>query len=210
MAGFESKLFLHMLGIFLDIETTGLDSTRHCPIDIAFKIIDLSTGNVKGSYQSVVKQSWEKWEMRDPASIKINGFTWEDIIQGKEIGVIREEIVAMFSQHKIQRGGAAFICQNPAFDRAFFNQLIQVYKQEQLNWPYHWLDLASMYWAMYVNQMRQSGNPLPEKISLSKNDIARHYQLPVEGHPHKAMKGVEHLIACYQAVLKFDFSRGEP
>ena len=44
-----------MLAIFLDIEATGLDPQRHSPIDIALKIIDTSTGEVKGSYQSIIK-----------------------------------------------------------------------------------------------------------------------------------------------------------
>ena len=136
-----------MLAIFLDIETTGLDPKIHQPIDIAFKVIDPSTGEVKGDYQSIVKQSQERWDERDPISIEINGYTWEEVQSGKEPDVIAKEIIEQFTEFKVQRGKAVFICQNPAFDRGFFTHIIDVYTQENLNWPYHWLDFASMYWA---------------------------------------------------------------
>lgn len=197
-----------MLGIFLDIETTGLDSTRHYPIDIAFQVLDLSSGKRICSYESVVKLSWEMWEKKDSNSIKINGFTWDEISRGKEFSVIKAEIIAYFTQLQIQRGSAVFICQNPSFDRGFFNQILDVYTQEKLNWPYHWLDLASMFWAIYASHVYQEGKHLPEKMSVSKNDIAQYYQLPEERDPHRAMNGVDHLIICYQAVLKIDFNRG--
>lgn len=194
-----------MYGIFLDIETTGLNSAVHRPIDIAFKIIDLSTGLFKGEYQSVVRQPFEVWEAKDPASIEINGFTWEEVSCGKDPAIISSEIITLLCNVPIQRGAAMFICQNPAFDRGFFNQLIDVYAQERLNWPYHWLDLASMFWAMLVRQATFAGTPLPERVSFSKNDIARTNNLPEEVEPHRAMKGVNHLIMCYQAVLGVKF-----
>lgn len=109
---------------------------------------------------------------------------------------------------KSSRGSAVFICQNPAFDRGFFNLLVDVYVQELLNWPYHWLDLASMFWANIFVKARNSGIPLPDKISLSKNDIAKYYDLPPEENPHKAMRGVDHLILCYRKVL-ISFSEGK-
>lgn len=192
-----------MLGIFLDIETTGLNAAKHAPIDIAFKVLDLSTGELKGSYQSIVKQTEEVWQKRDPSSIVINGFTWEEVASGKEPSEVNKEIIAILTQLQIQRGNAVFICQNPAFDRGFFNQIIDVYVQELLNWPYHWLDLASMYWTVCVIAAKREGRPLPEKMSLSKNDIAKVYQLPPEQDPHRAIRGVEHLIECYKAVLGF-------
>src|ERR1700722_21027167 len=100
-----------MLAIFLDIETTGLDPKIHQPIDIAFKVIDPSTGEVKGDYQSIVKQSQERWDERDPISIEINGYTWEEVQSGKEPDVIAKEIIEQFTEFKVQRGKAVFICQ---------------------------------------------------------------------------------------------------
>lgn len=190
-----------MLGIFLDIETTGLNSLRHSPVDIALKILDLSTFNPIGSYQSIISISQEAWEKRDPMSVEINGFTWDRTLSGKKPDAVGKEIIGLFTSLEIQRGSAVFICQNPAFDRGFFNQMVDVYVQELLNWPYHWLDLASMFWAMRVASLNKAGEPLPEKITLSKNEIAKAYGIPPEMTPHQAMGGVDHLIECYRAVL---------
>jgi DNA polymerase-3 subunit epsilon/oligoribonuclease len=194
-----------MDGIFLDIETTGLDSFRHYPIEIAFKVVNLSTGELKASYESIIKQSEEAWAGKDPHSIEINGFTWERVQTGKEPAIVGQEMFALLCGVNIQRGSAVFVCQNPSFDRGFFNQLIPVLTQEQKNWPYHWLDLASMFWAMQIAPLLRTGKT-PEKIALSKNSIAENYQLPTEESPHRAMQGVEHLMLCYQAVFGIDFA----
>jgi oligoribonuclease len=190
-----------MRSIFLDSETTGLDPQKHRVIDIAFKIIDVSTGELIASYQSIVKQPYEDWEKHDPISVQINGYTWEKIVTGKTPEVVSQEIIKIFTEAGIQRGKAFFICQNPAFDRGFFTQLIDVYTQEKLNWPYHWLDLASMYWALLVQKHHQGNIRLPETMNLSKNEIAKACNLPPEVEPHLAINGVDHLIQCYSAVL---------
>lgn len=190
-----------MNAIFLDIETTGLDTKIHRPLDIAFKVLDAHTHELKSSYQSLVKWPQEVWEARDLNSIEINGYTWEDVCKGNEPESIRESIEKIFEETHIQRGQAVFICQNPSFDRAFFNQLIPVYSQEKLNWPYHWLDLASMYWTKQLQKTLRDKKILPEKMNLSKNAIAVASGLPVETSPHRAINGVNHLIQCYLTVL---------
>ena len=190
-----------MRAIFLDMETTGLDPLRHRAIDLAFKIFDVTANLALDSYQSIIKITPEAWELRDPSSVEINGFTWEQIQTGKEISAVKEEVVQLFTNLQVQRGHAVFICQNPSFDRGFFSQVIPVYMQEQLQWPYHWLDLASMYWALLNQKCHLAKTALPEKLILSKNEIAKEHQLPIEMLPHRAMKGVEHLILCYEAVL---------
>lgn len=186
-----------MLAIFLDQETTGLDPLKHHVIEVALKVIDLTTGDVVTEYQSVVKQPQAVWDQRDPKSVEVNGFSWDDVKQGKELSVIRGEIIAAFTELRVERGRAVFICQNPAFDRPFFSQIIDVYTHEKLRWPYHWLDLASMFWAVKFHN-----SSVPDKISLSKDDIAKSFQLPKEERPHRAMNGVNHLIMCYNQVLK--------
>lgn len=192
-----------MLGIFLDIETTGLDFFRHRAIDFAFKIVDLSSGTVRSSYQSVVKQTKITWDKRDPKSVEFNGFSWEKVQTGKEESQIKFEIIDQFHQSEISRKNAVYICQNPAFDRCFFSQIIDPYTQESLNWPYHWLDFASMYWAIRVDRLRRGIEAIPDELSFSKNAIAEYFHIPKETSPHCALNGVNHLIECYQKVLGF-------
>lgn len=198
-----------MQAIFLDTETTGLDPFSHRLLEIAFKVVDVPSGYEKLTYQTIVKQPVDVWEKRDPASIEINGFTWDKVQLGKEEAIVRQEIIQIFNDLKISRGTAVYICQNPAFDRNFFAQLIAVYTQEQQHWPYHWLDFASMYWALQVKGFQDTQTPFPSEISLSKNAIAQHYQLPIETTPHSALNGVDHLLLCYRTVVGFDENKKE-
>lgn len=188
-----------MLGIFLDSETNGLNIRKHHIIDIAYKIIDMQTGKALSSFETPLFISYEEWKKSDPLSLEINGFTWDDVKKGMEVQQAAEAIKLSFRQCGIERGKAVFICQNPSFDRPFFSQLIDVDVQERLNWPYHWLDLASMYWSKCIRE----GRHFPWDTGVSKNTIAAALGLPLEVTPHKAMNGVNHLILCYKAVVGF-------
>jgi oligoribonuclease len=193
-----------MQAIFLDIETTGLDPYRHRVVEIAFKILDPQTGEVRLTYQSIVKQPDGVWDSRDPSSVEINGFTREKMLLGQEEVVVKQEIVQIFTDLKIERGKAFYVCQNPSFDRGFFSQIVDVYTQENHHWPYHWLDFASMYWALQVQDYKNT--QFPTEINLSKNSIAEQFELPTETLPHAALNGVNHLILCYEKVVGFKAS----
>lgn len=192
-----------MQAIFLDTETTGLDPMIHRILEIAFKVVDISSGYVIMTYQAIIKQPFEIWERRDPSSVEVNGFTYEKIQVGKEEATVRLEIMQIFEDLKIARGSTIYICQNPAFDRNFFSQLFDMHTQEQKQWPYHWLDFASMYWALQVKAFREIGEPFPHDFKLSKNAIAQRHQLPEEPCPHSALNGVDHLLLCYRTVIGF-------
>ncbi len=188
-----------MFGIFLDIEASGLNAKKHRALEIALKIIDLPSGRFVDSYESIIKQPRDVWERSSKESLQINGITWEKTLQGKPEEEVAAELIALFLRLGIHRKNAAFICQNPSFDRAFFSQLIDPDVQEAYGWPYHWLDLASMHWAIGM----QGNGPLPWETGLSKDKIAARYGLAPENKPHSATNGVDHLIACYQAVVGF-------
>ncbi len=192
-----------MIGIFLDTETNGLNSHIHKIIEIAFKIIDLTNGNVKQEFESLIAQPIEVWEKSDQESLRINGFSWEEVCKGKIPRHISQTIIDIFTRWGIRRKKAVFICQNPSFDRVFFSQLIDPDTQELLSWPYHWLDLASMYWALTLDKAKRKLSPFPWETGFSKDLIAMQYKLPEEAKPHRAMNGVDHLILCYEAVVGF-------
>lgn len=192
-----------MLGIFLDTETNGLNAAHHRVLELALKIVDLSNGIVLEEFQTLVNQGVENWEKSDPESLRINGFKWEEVSQGKAPKAISQEIIDLFAKHGIRRKKAVFICQNPSFDRVFFSQLIDADTQELLQWPYHWLDLASMYWALSLNKAKVKEGPLPWETGFSKDLIASQYKLPGEAKPHRAMNGVNHLLLCYKAVVGY-------
>ena len=103
-------------------------------------------------------------------------------------------------ENGVVKDKAFFVCQNPSFDRPFFLQLISQERMKELNMPYHWLDLASMFWIKFFGSFTSCS---PEEVySLSKDSIAKYFGLDPEVRPHRALNGVNHLIECYNEVRK--------
>jgi DNA polymerase-3 subunit epsilon/oligoribonuclease len=196
-----------VFGIFIDLETTGLDWHRHRVLEMAIKILDLNSGAVLDSLTESLLHPPEVFQAADPVSLKVNGWTQEESLFGKSEQEVGEKVQALFAQYQIHRNNAFFIGQNPSFDRPFFSQLVPVYRQEKLQWPYHWLDLASMYWGEKIKQLAKEQSSIPEMTRLSKDVIAFELGLAPEMKPHRAMNGVEHLIACYDVLIGFPVKR---
>jgi len=195
-----------MLGIFLDTETNGLNYHKHRVIDIALKILDLTTGDERAYFNSLVFQPTEVWKKSDLQSLEINGFTYEEISKGKHEKNISDFIIQLLTRCKIQRNNSVFICQNPSFDRVFFSQIIDPDFQEEMKWPYHWLDLASMYWTVAMQKAQKDQGPFPWETGFTKDLIASNFELSQEVKPHRAINGVNHLILCYEAIIGFPYS----
>lgn len=189
-----------MLMIFLDSEMTGLNPERHRLLEIAYIVVDSLTGKQLLSYESVIMQSQEVWALADPESIKVCGFTWEKVLSGKSEKAVAADIINDWNRLGLSDKTGVFVCQNPSQDRIFFNQLISPDMQQDYGWPYHWLDLASMYFAVRQIEDKKTVKTLKES-GLSKNKIAAHYHIPPEKMPHSALAGVQHLLACYEAMF---------
>lgn len=196
-----------MLGIFLDTETNGLNFSVHKILQIAFKIVDLADGSIRAEYDSLVYQPYEVWQQSDVNSLKVTGFKWNMIKQGRSKEKISKQIIEIFNMHQISKENSVFICQNPSFDRVFFSELISSETQELFKWPYHWLDLASMHWSRSLLESDRKKALFPWEIGFSKDLIASHFHLPSETKPHRALNGVNHLLLCYEAVVGFPFKK---
>lgn len=199
-----------MLGVFLDTETTGLDPLRHHPIEIAFKVVDLLTGDVKETFESKISLSEQAWGAGDHHAQLIHALTFEELKTAPTKEMVGKTIIHILRQQGIVRGQGLFICQNPSFDKGFFNQLVSVELQEELEFPYHWLDLASMYWTRVVRDQLvdvQQQLQLHHAFYVSKDQIAKQMGLAPEKKPHRAMQGVLHLLACYEKVVGFPQKR---
>lgn len=188
-----------MKGIFLDTEANGLDPFVHTICEIGIQIVDMETGTLGPSYSSPVYLSEEEWEASQAESLHINGFTYDMVRNAPTRDEVAQAILSLFEKEGLIRGESVFICQNPSFDRVFFSKLIPSNVQEKRNFPYHWLDLASMHWALSI----KSGQILPWTVGLSKNKISAFYKIAPEGIPHRAINGVHHLLSCYEAVVGF-------
>ncbi|KPK33507.1 MAG: hypothetical protein AMS24_00870 [Chlamydiae bacterium SM23_39] len=189
-----------MLGIFLDVETNGINPFIHKIIEIAFKIIDLSDGSEFYRYAAYVLIPKKIWKKSSPESLEVNGITYGKLLlKGKKEKIIKREIIDTFKKFYINRKNSIFICQNPSFDRIFFSKIIDPQIQEKFLWPYHWLDFASMYFALLIKKT----NTIEDKIYISKDKIAEELSLPKEKKPHRALNGVNHLLLCYEKLIGF-------
>lgn len=185
---------------FVDIETSGLDFNIHVVLDIAIVVVDYSDSKKKRiGYTSCIECDEKDWILAEEEALLINGFSEENHFPSKKDWQAGKEIEEFLVKNKIQNGNSFFLCQNPSFDRPFFYQLLSQNRMKELNMPYHWLDLASMYWIKTYGSMDID----PKSISLSKDDIAHTFGIPPEDKPHKALKGALHLIKCYEALRLF-------
>jgi oligoribonuclease len=192
-----------MLGVFLDTETSGLDPFIHTALELAFVVVDLRSGRELVAWESVLKVSQQDWDKCDKKSLFINGLTWEEVSLGLDKDAAGSSLEKIFAEVGLKQDNGAFICQNPSFDRPFFSRILTPARQDDLGLPYHWLDLASMYWALVLSKRQESGK---EKYNLSKDAIAQECGLPPEGRPHRAMNGVRHLLHCYERLVGFPAS----
>jgi DNA polymerase-3 subunit epsilon/oligoribonuclease len=193
------------------METNGLNMETHIPVEISLIIADADCSEIECEYTSLIKpicyDEEEFIKNSTPEALKVNGITYQMLReQGKLPTQVRFEIEDLFVKHSIFRGEAIFICQNPSFDRAFINKLFWHENMEELKWPYHWLDLASMYWIKFFG----SCYPIPYTVSLSKDSIAHAMGLPPEEKPHRALNGVKHLMMCYKRIRGINCFINEP
>jgi len=201
--------------VFLDIETTGLNPSRHDPIEIAMCIVDTkrckdinsSECNIIFSqntltcptYTTCIKLDAGKWERADVAALNINGFNSECVWHGLELEEVSSCVYKFLMDNNIRKDNAVFICQNPSFDRMFFHKIISYDTYLMENMPSHWLDLGSLFLGSIINNYFYHGNDF--KI-FSKDEIADEIGLAAEENPHKALNGVKHLIDCYLLISK--------
>lgn len=185
-----------MRGVFVDIETTGLNFRKHVPLDIAVSIVDLSDRTVIATYSSLITCTAHAWSYADDDALRVNGYDIDNHFPSKCAFDVGIEIENFLNKHEIEKGKAVFICQNPSFDKFFFGMIVDLFSARNRNLPYHWLDLASMFWIKFYG----SCYPTPIELSLSKDSIAEHFDIPPEERPHKALNGVSHLIECYRRV----------
>ena len=192
-----------MKGIFIDIETNGLDSDIHSPLELCISIYDLHTMMCITEYSSLIQCSPKCYLYEsDPKALLVNGITLDEVKDAKTSYDVCEDLEECFLCYEIDKTNSVFICQNPSFDRSFFNQIMPLEVQHDLELPYHWLDLASMYWARTIDVTNPvNGHNLEGIVSLSKDNIARNLGLPMESKPHRAVNGVHHLIECYRALM---------
>lgn len=184
--------------IFIDIETTGLDPFLDLPLDICVKVVDAKTFHEDFSFSSLISYDKELLDTFDDIGAQFHGLSKEDLNSGMPAEEVQKVLLKYFKDAGLNLHNSVFFCQNPSFDRPFFYKIINSKTLNEIKMPYHWLDLASMFWAFQIMQKL-----LNFSFILSKDNIARHLGLDPEFMPHRAERGVDHLIKCYKAMVDY-------
>lgn len=190
-----------MKGIFLDIETTGLDSKIHVPVDIAIIVVDMNNMSELLTYTTCITCEMKDLKKANKKALTLNGINPLCVWNGKGLRVVEGEILELFVKNNLNKSNSFFICQNPCFDRSFFSSIVPLARQDSFDFPYHWLDLASMFWSKVLVKELPSDSFFKNFSPLSKDFIASRLNIPLEPKPHIALNGANHLLACYRKLI---------
>jgi DNA polymerase III subunit epsilon len=97
---------------FIDVETTGIDASRHEIIEIAAIITRMKDGVLTIVDQLDLKIIPKRIEDADPAALRINGYNDADWL----FAVSLEEAMKSFAE---KTAGAVFVAHNATFDWSF-------------------------------------------------------------------------------------------
>lgn len=175
------KPLYHCDLLFTDIETGGLDATKHPLLQIAGLRVRQPTLEIVGKYTSYVRPL--PGLVCEESALKVNGIN----LNSPEMLNAPEESKALVGLAELMRG-TIVIGQNPRFDLTF---LEPAFKRAKIPWvaiDYHVLDVASIIgWPLV--QARQI------KTSSLRN-ICPYFGLSNEGQ-HDALIDCERTLAVY-------------
>ena len=163
--------------IVVDVETTGLNPEQNAIVSIG-AVNFINTKETFYDECNVFKDAEINLE-----SLKINGFSKNEIIDNENKHSQREIIINFSKWINNQNTEKIIAGQNPSFDRDF---LIKIFERNQLNFPFTFrtVDLNTL----CVNYVIK--NNLDFKISkLNTNRIYEILGMPSEPNPHNALTG---------------------
>lgn len=122
--------------VFIDLETTGLDFTKHEIIEVACLVVDPKTLKIKKRYQSKVAP--EHLETADPVALELVGFSPKAWKRAKPLGKVIKKLNSLAP-------GGIFIGWNVSFDKAFLEKAARE-NGIILDFDYHWIDVMSLFY----------------------------------------------------------------
>ncbi|PIR47152.1 MAG: hypothetical protein COV07_00570 [Candidatus Vogelbacteria bacterium CG10_big_fil_rev_8_21_14_0_10_45_14] len=143
---------------FIDLETTGLDPTRHEIIEIGLVLVKQKRTKKRG-YELLALKEWDvkvkpmRIQDADKIALKINGYREEDWKSAINLKRALEKLSKLTK-------GAIIVAQNIAFDWAFLEKAYREYGVPMGMHSKRKLDTVSIWFAKYHN------DPVPEKFSL--------------------------------------------
>jgi DNA polymerase-3 subunit epsilon len=167
--------------LFVDTETTGLDSTKHELLEVAAIRTSPDGRTVIQTYEA--KLFPEHLETAEPRALEVNKYSAAEWPRDK---CARPEDVVDALQK--MSGNTVLVGQNVSFDEGFLSPLFTRLGMKP-PWGYHKIDTVSLAWPLYFNNAELPGLSLEKLCKF----------LGVESMPtHRAAADVE---ACRQVYL---------
>lgn len=168
--------------VFIDLETTGFDPTRHEIIEVGALLVDGKTLEIKKEYEAKVKP--KHLETASKEALLVTHYSppaWE---KAKDLGEVLTDL------NRLAPGGMV-TGHNITFDWMF---LELAYRKHRLPWAfdYHRLDVLSM---AYVYVL---ADPKVKQLSLAR--LSEHFGISRK-RAHRAMDDVRATYAIFKQIV---------
>ena len=162
--------------LLIDLEMTGLETSKHEIIQIGSLLLDRKTLREKQSYMTYVAS--KKWENRDPVSMKINGIQKADLIGAPSLMEVLGEFVSLYGYSSMITvwGGTL----DTFFLKAAFEKCKLKY-----GYDYHVFNIWSLAYPILAKQNKLTATG---KFSgFGVDQLLKKYKIKVDGKRHDAL-----------------------
>lgn len=166
--------------LFVDLEMSGLDPTRHEITEVGALVVDGKTFEVKREYETKVKP--EHIETADKTALRLNGYKselWNDAKPLREV---------LLELNKLAPG-AMIVGFNVTFDWMFLELAYRKYGIEP-SFDYHKIDVLGIAWAHVL--------PDPRVKEVKLSELCRHFEIK-RTEKHRALADIK---ATYELFCK--------
>lgn len=136
--------------LIIDTEFTGFDLERHELIQLAAVLLDRKSLKEKKFFNSYIKPV--KWKHRDPASMRVNKITWEQVKDAPKLKETIERFDREFDHSQVMLASYVGYA-----DKKF---LLHSYEKAGVKWrfDYHYFDIWSVVYAYLAkkNQLKSA------------------------------------------------------
>ena len=177
--------------LVIDLEATGLDSTKHEIIQIGAVLLDKKTLKEKSNFSTYVKP--KKWRAKDPEAMKVNKITWDLVKDAPSLKSSLIKLEKYFPSNKvvIANYGSVFDIE---FLKKGFRDINRKYPYE-----YHVFNIWPLCYTYAAKHKLLKNSKRFTKFRLE--DLARHFKLTFENH-HDALVDARIEGQILQKIIK--------
>ena len=173
-------MFTRDLVIF-DVESTGLDVSKHEIIQIAGIRLHKDTLAEVSRFTTYVKPT--RWEEQMPAAMEVNKITFDKLEKAPQIAEALKEFETHFPPEEVM-----LTAYNAPFDTGFFRQSY-IQQGRQAPYEYHTFDIWSLAY-LYWSSVPHKNNPT-KPIGFGLSDMAELLKIPPAETYHEALADCE-------------------